>query len=616
MLRDQFALAMRYMQSGNPLGAQGLLEDIVATEPAHFEALHVLGVSYAMSGNLDKAEALISKAIAIKPDHAEALGNLGKVLHNRQKLDEAIDCLDKAIRLQPQLTDAHLNRGLVLEDLNRLEEALSSYDKVIALKPDCAEAYMNRGIVETRLNRLADALASHDRAIALKPDFGDAHGNRGDVLQKLNRLADALTSYETAISLRPGFALEYNSRGGVLEKLHRHEEAVASYGRAIALQPDLAEAYCNRAHALYELNRTEEALDDYAAALRLDPDFALAKNNIASHYLGQLSDFPQIDRLCMEAAELKLKQEYASPQARSSIQGFRARHDLEQATYLIALGYAFEWLHQAHRRLAGICARHLAAPEDSASLEAIPLSAEEAGDINIFRRSLLRYTIADPVEHCLNPDNDWKAIEDRYFSCAPEMIAIDDLLSQQALRELRNFCLVSTVWKSEYRRNQYLGAFATSGFVSSLHLRIALELKRKMPRIFGEHNLEQLWAFKYDSRSRHGINIHADFAKVNLNFWVTPDAANLDPESGGLIVHDVPCPPSWGLEEYNGNEMAVRDFLENNRSGSMRVPYRCNRAVLFNSALFHETDHFRFKDGYENRRINITYLFGKGLKTY
>ena len=42
----------------------------------------------------------------------------------------------------------------------------------------------------------------------------------------------------------------------------------------------------------------------------------------------------------------------------------------------------------------------------------------------------------------------------------------------------------------------------------------------------------------------------------------------------------------------------------------MVVPYAENRVVLFNSDLFHETDTLEFKTGYENRRINVTMLFG------
>ena len=55
---------------------------------------------------------------------------------------------------------------------------------------------------------------------------------------------------------------------------------------------------------------------------------------------------------------------------------------------------------------------------------------------------------------------------------------------------------------------------------------------------------------------------------------------------------------------------AARDFLE--RSGARRVtiPHRANRAVIFDSDLFHETDTITFREGYENRRINCTLLYG------
>ncbi|MGH6622261.1 MAG: hypothetical protein ACREF6_22155, partial [Alphaproteobacteria bacterium] len=108
-----------------------------------------------------------------------------------------------------------------------------------------------------------------------------------------------------------------------------------------------------------------------------------------------------------------------------------------------------------------------------------------------------------------------------------------------------------------------------------------------------------------------GINVHADFALVNLNFWITSDEHNLDPESGGLKVYDVPSPKDWHFKAYNEDKDRIYRFLEDNKASSVNVPYRCNRAVLFNSAYFHETDQIRFEEGYESRRVNITYLFGK-----
>ena len=42
----------------------------------------------------------------------------------------------------------------------------------------------------------------------------------------------------------------------------------------------------------------------------------------------------------------------------------------------------------------------------------------------------------------------------------------------------------------------------------------------------------------------------------------------------------------------------------------MRIHHRCNRALIFNSTLFHETDQIVFRPDYVNRRINITLLYG------
>jgi hypothetical protein len=46
------------------------------------------------------------------------------------------------------------------------------------------------------------------------------------------------------------------------------------------------------------------------------------------------------------------------------------------------------------------------------------------------------------------------------------------------------------------------------------------------------------------------------------------------------------------------------------RGGRKTIPYNENRAVIVNSNLFHETEAIDLKDGYENRRINVTMLSG------
>ena len=185
-------------------------------------------------------------------------------------------------------------------------------------------------------------------------------------------------------------------------------------------------------------------------------------------------------------------------------------------------------------------------------------------------------------------------------------------MSEQAVKELRKFCLISKIWIEE-KANKYLGSYSDKGFISPLHLQIAIELKKKLPRLFGKARLGRFWAFKYDSSLGKGINIHADFALINLNFWITPDEFNNDKNAGGMKVYDAAAPENWTFHKYNRHTKEIYQFLNEKKANCTNVPYKFNRAVLFNSAYFHETDKINFKDEYEARRINITYLFGTRL---
>jgi hypothetical protein len=95
-----------------------------------------------------------------------------------------------------------------------------------------------------------------------------------------------------------------------------------------------------------------------------------------------------------------------------------------------------------------------------------------------------------------------------------------------------------------------------------------------------------------------------------VNFYITPDEANLDPESGGMDIWDVAMPEGIDMRIYNGDENAAREFLKTSKARVTTVPHKANRAVIFRSDLFHKTSDCTFKEGYLNKRINVSLLFG------
>jgi hypothetical protein len=65
------------------------------------------------------------------------------------------------------------------------------------------------------------------------------------------------------------------------------------------------------------------------------------------------------------------------------------------------------------------------------------------------------------------------------------------------------------------------------------------------------------------------------------------------------------------LADAGAGKRAATDFCRLPLTERRSVAYRQNRALVFNSDLFQDTDRIAFREGYENRRINITLLYGR-----
>lgn len=278
-LEQKLQIAVGCHQQGKLAEAEQLYQEILETDPNHFDALHLLGAAAYQTRRYERAAALIARAIGVNATLAEAHSNLGNALKALNRLDEAIDSYDKAIDLRPNFAEALYNLGTVQQELGQYIEAISNYDRAIALRPNYAEAHANRGAALRGIGHFHEALASLDAAIGLRPGDAVAYNNRGVTLQELGRFEDALASYEKAIALWPDYAEAYSNRGNALKELKRFADAVASYEHAIALKPNYAAAYCNCGVALQELKRRDEAFASYEEAISLRPDYAEAYNN-------------------------------------------------------------------------------------------------------------------------------------------------------------------------------------------------------------------------------------------------------------------------------------------------------------------------------------------------
>ena len=529
--------------------------------------------------------------------------------HQKNNLQIAENLYKETLKINPNHVDARNNLGIIFQALGKFQKARSCYEKAIQIQPEAYASYYNLGLVFKELGELQKAVDCHQKSIQIQPNHIDAYSNLGIVFKKLGEHQKAISCFEKAIKIQPNFVDAHYNLGISLKELGEHQKAISCFKKTIQINPNYAGAHNNLGVLFHELGEYKKAINFYQKELKLKPNSINAQANISSIYISQLDNLKKAIRASYKA--LKIHHEsFKFINQRISL--YHLKHDVQQAKYLSSKKYKINGIEEFHKIGNEILSRKENGEDDNNFNKKILLNQDEINALLPFYKEDHIYQTSKISGSCINPHKNWHDVEEQYFNSPKQIIYIDNFLSDEAVKELREFCLVSKIWNREYE-NKYLGSFSDSGFISPIHLQIAIDLKQKLPKLFGQHKLGKFWAFKYDTTIGKGINVHADFAIHNLNFWITPDEYNNEKNAGGLKVYDTPAPENWTFQQYNKKTDEIYKFLNDNNANCTNIPYKFNRAVLFNSAYFHETDKINFKDGYESRRINITYLFGDRL---
>lgn len=315
---EKLKTATALHQQGDLTGAKTLYEEILATNPDHFDALHLLALVASASKDYAQGEALFlraisispgfavahanyaaalneagrheeaitsyGRAIAIKPDYVEALRKRSHILTRLERFEEAERDLAKVIFCDPENASTYYSHGNVLLALRRYDDAIACYETLTTLKPQDANAWNNHGSSLVLIKKHEEAISSFDKALLLQADQFDVLCNRGKALMTLNRHEEALSSFDKAIMLHPENAYAYSNRGAILHHLSRFDEAIDAFEKAILINPDDAEFHQNRGCSLARLGRFEEALGGFNQSIAINPDRPDAYNNRGNAY--------------------------------------------------------------------------------------------------------------------------------------------------------------------------------------------------------------------------------------------------------------------------------------------------------------------------------------------
>jgi tetratricopeptide (TPR) repeat protein len=418
------------------------------------------------------------------------------------------------------------------------------------------------------------------------------------------RLDEAQTTYQAALAIAPANTALLHNLGAIAAMRGHYREAVALFDSVIALEPRSAAAHYNRALALLSLGQRRTAIEGLSRVCVLQPERYEAHRALGFLWLAEGNRGRALDHFA-RTYELRRGEDRSNLAGKSLTHATRDKllHDAEQFHFLAKdarNGQRFTLLARTYEDVG----RDF--PQELTRLSERQIS--RLGDdyncpINL--RAAPEVAGRAVSERC-----DLGVLVHRFRASDAGAIYFDNLLTPEALKRLRSYLLESTIWHDFSHIGGFVASYLEDGLACPLILQIADEIRGTFAGLLTDHPLTQAWAFK-GLKPSSAIDVHADDGAISVNFWVTPAEANRKPDAGGLVVSLVPPPEDWQMRDYEADQDRIVAFLGQHPHGRLKVPYRDNRTVLFNSRLFHWSDSPEFTSGYENHRINLTFLYGR-----
>ena len=245
-----FDAALQHQQAGRTEQAESLCRQILAQQPEHGDALHLLGILQFASQPKPAVE-LLRRAVAVDPRRFDYHNNLGIALANLGQWEAAMVAYRQALGLRPDFADGWFNLGTALQTTGRAQESAAAFERAAALRPDHLEAHTRLGIALSDMGKRHEAIAAFQRALSLDPNCPEALHNLANALHANGRVDEAISMVRQALALRPDFDQALILLGNAQKDIGQLDAALASNDRAMQLRPDDASLHSNRLYTLH-----------------------------------------------------------------------------------------------------------------------------------------------------------------------------------------------------------------------------------------------------------------------------------------------------------------------------------------------------------------------------
>ena len=173
-----FASALAAHHKGDFTHAEAAYRQMLAQQPDHGEALHMLAALLHQTGRFEEALTWFSQAFVANPGNPRLYHNMGETLRILGRHPDAEACFRVAMALEPGFAEAIASRGAALAEMGLLEEAISCLRAGLDLAQDHGRILGNLALALHQKGEVAKSLPLFDRAVAALPQDALLHWNR------------------------------------------------------------------------------------------------------------------------------------------------------------------------------------------------------------------------------------------------------------------------------------------------------------------------------------------------------------------------------------------------------------------------------------------------------
>lgn len=200
-----YQMAVNFYENGKTPEAIRSLALVLANDPKHAEANHLMGFIRLGRGQYEEAVRHFQTALETNPDMLTCRNNLGAAYMHLERYEDAA-VIFKELAKSPLYTSpwlAFVNLGWAYYQMGMTQEAIEETEMAVSLNPDLCLGYNNLGIFYRSRARTDEAVKDLSESIKLCPNYAEPHMHLGMIYSDQGKIDEALTHFDRCAELAP-----------------------------------------------------------------------------------------------------------------------------------------------------------------------------------------------------------------------------------------------------------------------------------------------------------------------------------------------------------------------------------------------------------------------------